>query len=117
MSRETGRVKKLPGLICLVLLAGATAVWSEGARQAIEAPPPPPPLQSGEALEPEVTIRRTEREVVYEYRQNGRLVLVRVQPVVGPPYPFVDVDGDGTLEYRPGDPVRNNINQWVLKRW
>ncbi len=117
MSRETGRVERLPGLIGLVLLAGSGAVCAEDARQAVEAPPPPPPLQSGEVLEPEVTIRRTEREVVYEYRQNGRLVLVRVQPAVGPPYHFVDTDGDGALEYRPGEPVRNNINQWVLRRW
>ena len=117
MSRETGRMKRLPGVICLVLLLAAAGVWAEDARQAVEAPPPPPPLQSGEALEPEVTIRRSEREVVYEYRQNGRLVLVRVQPAVGPPYHFVDTDGDGALEYRPGEPVRNNINQWVLKRW
>lgn len=117
MSRENGRIKRLPGVICLALLGAAAGVPAEDARQAVEAPPPPPQLQSGEALEPQVTIRRTEREVVYEYRQNGQLVLVRVQPAVGPPYHFIDSNGDGTLEYRPGEPVRNNINQWVLKRW
>lgn len=83
----------------------------------ISAPPPPPPLQSGEPLEPEVTIRRTEREVIYEYRRNGEIFMVRVQPRVGPPYHFVDVNNDGILDYRPGEPVRNNINQWLLFRW
>ena len=110
--------KKLSGLLIaasLMLLAGAAK--AQDGRQAVEAPPPPPPLKSGQALEPQVTIRRTEREVIYEYRQNGRLVLVRVQPAVGRPYHFVDTDGDGTLEYRPGEPVRQNINQWVIKRW
>ena len=102
-------------MVALVALAGAVAAADE--KQAIEAPPPPPALQSGQALEPEVTIRRTEKEVIYEHRQNGKLVLVRVQPVVGPPYHFVDTDGDGTLDYRPGEPVRENINQWVIKRW
>lgn len=98
----------------LLALAGAT--WAaEG--QMIEPPPAPPPLQSGEPLEPEVTIRRTERETIYEYRQNGRLYLVRVQPRFGPPYHFVDVNGDGALDYRPGEPVRDNINQWILWRW
>lgn len=86
-------------------------------RQQISAPPPPPPLSSGEPLEPEVTIRRTDREVVYEYRRNGQLYLVRVQPRVGPPYYFVDVDNNGTLDYQPGEPIRNNINQWILFRW
>lgn len=102
-------------MVALAVLA--TAVIAEDGRQVINAPPPPPPLESGEPLEPEVTIRRTQREVIYEYRQGGRLVLVRVQPVAGPPYHFVDTNGDGTLEYRPGEPIRHNINQWVLKRW
>lgn len=102
-------------LVGLMSLSGA--VVAEDGRQLINAPPPPPPLRSGEPLEPQVTIRRTEREVIYEYRQNGQLVLVRVQPAVGPPYHFVDTNGDGTLEYRPGEPVRNSINQWVIKRW
>lgn len=83
----------------------------------LSAPSPPPPLQSGEPLEPEVTIRRTEREIIYEYRRNGELFMVRVQPRVGPPYHFVDMNNDGILDYRPGEPVRNNINQWILFRW
>ena len=115
MLRETGKMNRWLVVIGLMLFAGAVAAEDRG--QAVEAPPPPPPLQSGEALEPEVTIRRTEREVIYEYRQNGQLVLVRVQPAVGPPYHFVDTDGDGELDYRPGEPVRDSVNQWVLKRW
>lgn len=83
----------------------------------LEAPPPPPPLESGAPLEPEVTIRRTGRETIYEYRQNGQLYMVRVQPRFGPPYHFIDVNGDGELDYRPGEPSRNNINQWILHRW
>jgi hypothetical protein len=107
--------KRWMAIAALMVATGAGNAADGG--QTIEAPPPPPPLQSGEALEPEVTIRRTEKETIFEYRQGGRLVLVRVQPVSGPPYYFVDTNGDGRLEYRPGDPVRNNINQWVIKRW
>ena len=114
MLNETGSINQW--LVAIALLALAGSVVAEGP-QAIEAPPPPPQLQSGQSLEPEVTIRRTQREVIYEYRQNGRLVLVRVQPRVGPPYHFLDTDGDGALEYRPGEPMRSNINQWVLWRW
>ena len=110
-----GKMKAFILIVGLAALSGV--VTAEEGRQVVDAPPPPPPLHSGDPLEPQVTIRRTEREVVYEYRQNGRLVLVRVQPAAGPPYHFVDTNGDGTLEYRPGEPVRQNINQWVLKRW
>ena len=97
-----------------VLMAGSVAAVDG---QQAEAPPPPPPLQSGEPLEPQVTIRRTGRETIYEYRRNGQLYLVRVQPRIGPPYHFVDTDNDGVLDYRPGDPVNDNINQWILWRW
>jgi len=100
----------------LGLLAIGTAVMADG-RQPVSPPPLPPPLESGEPLEPQVTIRETEREIIYEYRRDGQLFLVRVQPRVGPPYHFVDVDNDGTLDYQPGDPIRNNINQWILFRW
>ena len=104
-------IKILPAIALL------TMPFSAASDQALDAPPPPEPLVSGESLEPEVTIRRNERETVYEYRRNGQLFMVRVLPVVGPPYYFVDVDGDGALEYRPGDPHQNNVNQWLLHRW
>ncbi len=104
--------------LAAMLLAGGVWAADEGeSQEVIDAPPPPPPLQDGEPLEPEVTIRRTDKETIYEYRRNGQLVLVRVKPVVGPPYHFVDLDGDGELEYRPGEPVRDNVNQWILFQW
>jgi hypothetical protein len=106
--------KKWIAALGLLGLAGGAAA-AEG--EVIDAPPPPPPLKSGEPLEPEVTIRRTDQETIYEYRRNGQLFLVRVQPRFGPPYHFVDINGDGLLEYRPGDPVRDNIHQWILWRW
>ena len=103
-----------PSALALLVAAGVSLADD---RQPIEAPAPPPQLRSGEPLEPEVTIRRTPRETVYEYRLNGQLYLVRVQPAIGPPYHFIDTNGDGELDYRPGEPVRNNINQWILFRW
>lgn len=114
MLQVSGSTKKWLAVLGLLGLTGGVAA-AEG--EVIDAPPPPPPMQSGEPLEPEVTIRRTDRETVYEYRRNGQLFLVRVQPRFGPPYHFVDVNGDGQLEYRPGDPVRDNIHQWILWRW
>ena len=104
----------------LALLVGsglAGTSMAEDPGQALAAPPPPPQLQDGEPLEPEVTILRTDREIVYEYRRNGELFMVRVQPRVGPPYFFVDIDGDGVLDYSPTDPRTPNVNQWVIYQW
>ena len=63
-----------------------------------EPPDIPPRVQSGETLEPDVTIIRGTKETVTEYRVNGRLYAVRVEPGAGPGYWLVDADGDGLLE-------------------
>ncbi len=107
----------------LVLLAAAFGVTPATAQEEQperfpEAPPPPPKVQSGETLEPEVTIRRDETQTVEEYRVNGRLYMIKVKPDVGPTYYLMDADGDGNLETR-----RNELDPgfqipgWVLFRW
>ena len=83
-----------------------------------ESPDIPPRVKSGETLEPEVTIRRDAKETVTEYRINGRLHSIKVEPVVGPPYWLVDTTGDGFADTR-----YNNyyppfaIPGWVIFRW
>ncbi len=101
-------------LLAATLLA--LPVQAQQGNQALDAPPPPPPVQSGEVLEPEVTIIKREGATHHEYRINGKLYMVRVEPDVGPPYYLVDRDGDGSLESRQqklnSDFV---IPQWVIK--
>jgi hypothetical protein len=80
--------------------------------------PPPPPVVSGETLEPDVTIVQGEDRTVREYRVNGQLRAVRIEPDNGPAYYLVDGDGDGRLDtenhiYGPGF----WINSWVLFSW
>jgi len=104
----------------LLILITATAVSSAWAAEPLPLPTPEPPqqLQSGEALEPEVTIRKKSQETIYEYRVNGHLYMVRVVPSVGPPYYFLDTDGDGNLDARGVEPgFANHVNQWELFRW
>lgn len=86
-------------------------------------PAPDPPtipdqVRSGETLEPEVTIFRRGRETVTEYRINGRLQAIRVQPENAPTYYLVDTDGDGDLEtrrYAYGPDFL--IPAWVIFSW
>ncbi len=48
-------------------------------------PPPPPDMEAFDAaLEPQVTIVKTERETREEFRANGRLYMVKVTPAIGP---------------------------------
>lgn len=90
-------------------------------------PPPPPELQpvpdgapEGEsgAVEPEVTIIRREGGTIQEYRFNGRLYMVKVQPDKGIAYYLIDTDGDGELDVRYND-LHDNIMVpgWVIYSW
>jgi hypothetical protein len=100
-------------LPALVLVAASAAL----AQEMVDAPPPPPPLQSGEPLEPEVTIIQREDETVYEYRVNGEVYMVKIVPTAGPAYYFLDQDGDGQLDAQKYGPGEVSVPQWVLFRW
>ena len=106
------------GLCCCL----PTALAQSGGGQARppdgpEPPMLPPRVESGEALEPEVTIIETEKEIIQEYRINGRLYMVRITPQAGPPYYLLDIDGDGELDVEEHDISNISVPQWVLFRW
>lgn len=102
-----------PALVCCTLQA-----YAAEADPAVPEPPEiPPALVDGEAIEPEVTIIKKEEGTIYEYRINGQLYMVKVQPVVGPPYYLVDRDGDGEFDSRSEDPASISVPQWILLRW
>jgi hypothetical protein len=71
-----------------------------------------------EQLEPEVRIYKQQNAIVREYRMNGQLYMVKIEPSHGYPYYLIDMDGDGLLESR-----RNQISpnmvvpNWVIYRW
>lgn len=84
-------------------------------------PPPPPPAVVGDAeeeLEPEVSIVKRGDDMVYEYRINGQLYMVRIVPRIGPAYYFIDTDGDGSLEsrYNKLEPDLL-VPRWMIYRW
>lgn len=90
----------------------------EGLEDIPEPPTLPDPVESGEAIEPEVTIIQRKDATIEEYRINGNLYMVKVTPVVGKPYFLVDRDGDGRLESKVND-IYNDmvVPQWVLFSW
>jgi hypothetical protein len=105
-------------LILPMLLCTGIAAQEDEFEDVPEPPELPDPLVSGQPIEPEVTIIRTEKEVVEEYRVNGTLYQVKVTPVVGPAYYMVDMDGDGRLESRRGGIYDSGqVPQWVLFSW
>jgi len=83
----------------------------------LQAPEPVESPVTGEAVEPEITIREEGQQTITEYRVNGLLYMVRIQPQIGPPYFLVDTNGDGMIDPRDSSPLNNNIPQWVLFSW
>lgn len=81
-----------------------------------EVPEPPMPVQSGETLEPDITIIRKGKNTIQEYRQSGRLYMIKVIPDIGPPYYFIDSDGDGRLDVNDGE-RGSQINMWKILEW
>jgi hypothetical protein len=108
----------LPPLVLAAACAPALAQDDADLAPLPEPPPPPPQVESGEVLEPDVTIIQGERQVVEEYRMNGRLYMVRVVPDNAPPYYLMDLDGDGSLETtRHGLAPGFVAPHWILFRW
>ncbi len=87
------------------------------------APVPEPPelpkqVQDNEVMEPDITIIRKDKKTIQEFRKNGLLYMVKVIPDVGPPYYFIDTNGDGKPDVRRDDIDRSlNINQWKILEW
>ena len=83
------------------------------------APPPIPPKIPGEEIEPSVVITEREGERIEEYSQDGRVYMIKITPVKGPAYYYLDEDGDGQLELRESDRKHGPVRPvyWKLKEW
>ncbi len=107
-----------------LLLLAALPAWAESPRpaglQPLPAVPPPPPGMEAfdEALEPQVTIVRNDKETREEFRANGKLYMVKVTPIGGKPYYLVDHQGNG--QFVEADMVGGPVVKppmWVIHSW
>jgi len=89
--------------------------------QAADAPPPPSlsDQEGQEEIEPEVVIIQRDDKTIEEYRVNGQLYMIKVNPKHAPPYYLLDKDGDGTMETKTATDLEPDIMipRWVLFRW
>jgi len=106
-------------LVCGLAVAQQDSQESSDPAAPPPIPPPIPPKVKGEELEPSVVITEREGERVEEYYQNGRVYMVKITPVKGLPYYYLDEDGDGELELRESDRKLNPVQPvyWKLKEW
>ena len=111
-------------MVLALLFVGADLGATDQDLGTVVVVPPPPPMgepidpAEGEGLEPEVTIIQKRDAIHEEYRLNGRLYMIKVIPAIGPPYYYVDRDGDGLMETRMNDRAWEvKIPQWVIFSW
>ena len=83
----------------------------------IEPPELPGSIESGEQIEPQVTIIRQEDKIIDDYRISNNLYMVKITPVVGMTYYLIDHDGDGKLDVRKNELDDVIVPQWVLLTW
>ncbi|MES9860169.1 MAG: DUF2782 domain-containing protein [Candidatus Thiodiazotropha sp. LLP2] len=104
-------------LFCAGLFVALSAVAED---QAVPEPPElplPEVIVDGEVIEPDVTIIKRDEGTITEYRVNGQLYMVKIDPDNGPPYYMSDRDGDGEFDSRSTDPTNISVPQWILLRW
>ena len=98
--------------------AASTTSQTEDPTPQPDAPPrtpekdPPPTLSIEQARGPDVTLIAGEERTVYEYRQNGKLTMIKVVPHGGKAYYLVPRDptrGFGDLEQ-----ADTLVPRWVL---
>jgi hypothetical protein len=82
------------------------------------APAPAPSEREQEQIEPEVNIIQRDDKTIEEYRVNGRLYMIKINPKGAPSYFLVDTDGDGSMDSRHTELEPDlMIPRWVLFRW
>lgn len=102
-----------------LLLALATAQVPAPAPAPKEAPIPEKiPAPVSEETAPTVSIRSSENgDVVEEYRQGGKIFMVRITPKHGKPYYLYDDDRNGRLDRTDADRASVSPVYWTIYEW
>ena len=119
VDRKAAWIRRATALLAWAPCAAlAQTETPQGLEPVPDVPPPPARVESGEPLEPDVRIIRKKDATIEEYRINGNLYMIKVIPVIGPPYYLMDQDGDGRMETNMSE-LRENyvVPQWVLFSW
>ena len=105
--------------LSLILISNTSLAEQDQNSPPVPEPPElPMPVQSGETLEPDITIIRKGKKTIQEYRKNGELYMIKIVPAIGPAYYLLDTTGDGNMDVRSSDLNKGNkINQWKILEW
>ncbi len=111
-------MRYLTALSFMLFLNNSFAGESQELAPVPEPPDLPLPVESGQSLEPDITIIRKGKKTIQEFRKNGQLYMVKIVPAIGPSYYLIDTNGDGNMDLKRSDLDEGmQINQWKLLQW
>jgi uncharacterized protein DUF2782 len=107
-------MRRILFLVIAVAAASALAQQRPPKLEPLPEPPPPPLVRDG-ADEPRVRIEPQQGDRVEEYREGGRLMMLKVTPPNGIPYYLIDTTGSGNWMRRESldDGVR--VPMWTIR--
>ncbi len=100
-------------IISGIFLIIVCSVMAEDTEVLENVPPPPSSIVSDYIGEPEVTIKKEGTKTVEEYRVNGQLYMIKVNPENMPSYYlYKNTSGGDWVRYNTEDPMI--VPQWVI---
>ena len=117
MDRLPARLARLAVLTAVLAGAAGLAIAQDKAKD-VPIPKKRPPPTGTEQVAPTVTIRSSDNgDRIEEYREGGKVYMVRIVPVRGKPYYLYDDDRNGRLDRSDAD--RHSIAPvyWTLYEW
>ena len=128
MDRRLARLALISALAGCAGLASANALQDPPQDASKDAPqetprdvPIPekqPPPAGSDAVEPTVTIRSADNgDRIEEYREGGKVYMVRIVPLRGKPYYLYDDDRNGRLDRSDADRHTIAPVYWTLYEW
>lgn len=102
-------------LVLSVAAGGALAQQRPPKLEPLPEAPPPPIVREPGADEPRVRIAPQQGDRVEEFREGGRVLMLKVTPPNGIPYYLIDTTGNGNWMRRDSldDGVR--VPMWTIK--
>ncbi|MFN2123505.1 MAG: DUF2782 domain-containing protein [Candidatus Promineifilaceae bacterium] len=102
---------------CIVAADNRTLAETGDSTDRQQPPPPRPGTDSDKLPEPPGRVIKNQNRPNEENRVKGALRYIKVIPNQGPPYYFVDTNGDGVLDQQFSSLDNPPLNQWILFRW
>ena len=66
---------------------------------------------------PDVLIIREKDQTKYEYRVNGKLVMIKIVPIIGKPYYLVNKNHTGHDNNAHSREATKSTSSWIIKKW